>query len=33
VAALGTRLVEAGLPPSDLDFPADPSLPITEVKV
>jgi len=33
VAALGTRLVEAGLPPSELDFPADPSLPITEVKV
>jgi N6-L-threonylcarbamoyladenine synthase len=33
VAALGTRLVEAGLPASDLDLPADPSLPITEVKV
>jgi N6-L-threonylcarbamoyladenine synthase len=33
VAALGARLVEAGLPPSDLDLPADSSLPITEVMV
>jgi N6-L-threonylcarbamoyladenine synthase len=33
VAALGVRLVEAGLPPSDLDLPADSSLPITEVMV
>jgi N6-L-threonylcarbamoyladenine synthase len=33
VAALGAQLVEAGLPPSDLDLPADSSLPITEVMV
>src|SRR5450631_702533 len=33
VAALGSRLVEAGVPASDLDLPADPSMPITEVKV
>jgi N6-L-threonylcarbamoyladenine synthase len=33
VAALGARLVEAGLPPSALDLPADSSLPITEVMV
>ncbi|MDQ1487028.1 MAG: tRNA N6-adenosine threonylcarbamoyltransferase [Actinomycetota bacterium] len=33
VAALGARLVEAGLPPSSLDLPADSSLPVTEVLV
>jgi N6-L-threonylcarbamoyladenine synthase len=33
VAALGARLVEAGLDPSSLDLPADSSLPITEVLV
>jgi N6-L-threonylcarbamoyladenine synthase len=33
VAALGARLVEAGLPPSSLGLPADSSLPITEVLV
>ncbi|HEY0871336.1 MAG TPA: tRNA (adenosine(37)-N6)-threonylcarbamoyltransferase complex transferase subunit TsaD [Acidothermaceae bacterium] len=33
VAALGARLVEAGLAPSALDLPADSSLPITEVMV
>jgi N6-L-threonylcarbamoyladenine synthase len=33
VAALGARLVEAGVPPSSLDLPADSSLPITEVLV
>ena len=32
VAALGARLVEAGLPPSGIDIPADPSMPMTEVK-
>jgi N6-L-threonylcarbamoyladenine synthase len=33
VAALGARLVEAGIPPSSLDLPADSSLPVTEVLV
>jgi N6-L-threonylcarbamoyladenine synthase len=33
VAALGALLVEAGLPASSLDLPADSSLPITEVFV
>jgi N6-L-threonylcarbamoyladenine synthase len=33
VAALGALLVEAGLPASSLDLPADSSLPITEVVV
>lgn len=33
VAALGVRLVEAGLPASALDLPADSSMPITEVMV
>jgi N6-L-threonylcarbamoyladenine synthase len=33
VAALGAELVGAGLAPSDLDLPADSSLPITEVLV
>jgi N6-L-threonylcarbamoyladenine synthase len=33
VAALGALLVEAGLPASSLDLPADSSLPITEVLV
>jgi len=31
VAALGSRLVEAGHPPSGLDLPADPGLPVTVV--
>ena len=31
VAALGAALVSAGAAPSDLDIPADSSLPITEV--
>ncbi|MCO6004628.1 tRNA (adenosine(37)-N6)-threonylcarbamoyltransferase complex transferase subunit TsaD [Actinoallomurus purpureus] len=33
VAALGSELVAAGLPPSDLGLPADSSLPITQVLV
>jgi N6-L-threonylcarbamoyladenine synthase len=33
VAALGSHLVAAGRRPSDLDLPADPSLPITTVSV
>jgi len=33
VAALGVRLVEAGVAPSSLDLPADSSLPVTEVLV
>jgi N6-L-threonylcarbamoyladenine synthase len=33
VAALGSRLVESGVAPSDLALPADSSLPITEVVV
>jgi N6-L-threonylcarbamoyladenine synthase len=33
VAALGVRLVEAGVTPSSLDLPADSSLPVTEVLV
>ena len=33
VAALGARLVAAGLSPSSLDLPADSSMPITEVPV
>jgi len=33
VAALGARLVEAGVAPSALDLPADSSLPVTEVLV
>jgi N6-L-threonylcarbamoyladenine synthase len=33
VAALGARLVEAGLAPSSLDLPADSSMPVTEVFV
>jgi N6-L-threonylcarbamoyladenine synthase len=33
VAALGARMVEAGRSPSLLDFPADSSLPVTEVRV
>ena len=33
VAALGARLVAAGLSPSSLDLPADSSMPITEVLV
>ena len=31
VAALGSRLVAAGVPPSRLDLPADSSMPVTEV--
>jgi N6-L-threonylcarbamoyladenine synthase len=31
VAALGSELVARGRPPSPLDIPADPSLPVTEV--
>jgi N6-L-threonylcarbamoyladenine synthase len=31
VAALGSRLVAAGVPPSPLDLPADSSMPVTEV--
>ena len=33
VAALGARLVDAGVAPSALDLPADSSLPVTEVLV
>jgi N6-L-threonylcarbamoyladenine synthase len=33
VAALGSELVARGMPPSDLDLPADSSLPVTEVLV
>jgi tRNA N6-adenosine threonylcarbamoyltransferase len=33
VAALGAKLVAAGAAPSDLDIPADSSLPVTEVLV
>jgi tRNA N6-adenosine threonylcarbamoyltransferase len=33
VAALGARLVAAGLPPSTLDIPADSAMPVTEVLV
>jgi N6-L-threonylcarbamoyladenine synthase len=33
VAALGVRLVEAGVAPSSLELPADSSLPVTEVLV
>jgi N6-L-threonylcarbamoyladenine synthase len=29
VAALGAHLLAAGAPPSQLDIPADPGLPIT----
>jgi N6-L-threonylcarbamoyladenine synthase len=32
VAALGARLVEAGRPPSELDLPADSSMPVTLVQ-
>ncbi|HEX6579168.1 MAG TPA: tRNA (adenosine(37)-N6)-threonylcarbamoyltransferase complex transferase subunit TsaD [Jiangellaceae bacterium] len=32
VAALGSELVARGRPPSPLDIPADPSLPVTEVQ-
>ncbi|HEU0214127.1 MAG TPA: tRNA (adenosine(37)-N6)-threonylcarbamoyltransferase complex transferase subunit TsaD [Jiangellaceae bacterium] len=32
VAALGSELVARGRPPSRLDIPADPSLPVTEVQ-
>jgi N6-L-threonylcarbamoyladenine synthase len=31
VAALGSRLVAAGVAPSPLDLPADSSMPVTEV--
>jgi N6-L-threonylcarbamoyladenine synthase len=31
VAALGSRLVVAGVPPSPLDLPADSSMPVTEI--
>jgi N6-L-threonylcarbamoyladenine synthase len=31
VAALGSRLVAAGVPPSPLDLPADSSMPVTEI--
>jgi N6-L-threonylcarbamoyladenine synthase len=31
VAALGSRLVAAGVPPSALELPADSSMPVTEV--
>ena len=31
VAALGARLVDAGVPASPLDLPADSALPVTEV--
>jgi len=31
VAALGARLVAAGVPPSDLDLPVDPALPVSQV--
>jgi N6-L-threonylcarbamoyladenine synthase len=33
VAALGSHLVAAGVPPSRLDLPADPALPVTTVTV
>lgn len=33
VAALGAHLVAAGVPPSRLDLPADPALPVTTVRV
>ncbi|WP_265448040.1 tRNA (adenosine(37)-N6)-threonylcarbamoyltransferase complex transferase subunit TsaD [Flexivirga meconopsidis] len=32
VAALGSQLVQRGLPPSSLDLPADSSMPVSEVK-
>jgi N6-L-threonylcarbamoyladenine synthase len=31
VAALGSSIVERGLPPSSYDLPADSSLPVTSV--
>jgi tRNA N6-adenosine threonylcarbamoyltransferase len=33
VAALGARLVAAGVPPSTLDIPADSALPVSQVRV
>jgi N6-L-threonylcarbamoyladenine synthase len=33
VAALGSRLVAAGVAPSRLDLPADPALPVSLVSV
>jgi N6-L-threonylcarbamoyladenine synthase len=33
VAALGSRLVAAGVAPSRLDLPADSSMPLTAVSV
>ena len=33
VAALGSRLVAAGAPPSALDIPADPALPVDRIRV
>jgi N6-L-threonylcarbamoyladenine synthase len=33
VAALGSRLVAAGKPPSTLDIPADSALPVDRIRV